>query len=53
MGIPLGTNRVNLHDNTRSNALPSDPPVVDVPKVSTIEGRRIGQPRIEDLEGDD
>lgn len=53
LGIPLGTNRVNLHDNTRSNALPSDPPMVDVPKVSTIEGRRIGQPRIEDLEGDD
>ena len=49
LGIPLGTNRVDLSDIAKSNLLPSHPE--SVPKASSIEGRTIGgKTTLKDLE---
>lgn len=49
LGIPLGVNRINLNNPSTSNPLPSNSE--EVPKVSSIEGRKIGgKSTLEDLE---
>ena len=55
LGIPLGTNHINLNDNTKSlNIVPNEAPKAEAPpKVSSIEGRRIGGAKtLSDLEGE-
>ena len=53
LGIPLGTNRINLNDSNKNNSLPTESEKVSIQKTSSIEGRRIGGiTSITDLEGD-
>lgn len=46
LGIPLGTNRVDLQDETNSNPLPTTTTQQD----TGVNGRLIGKPKLEDLE---
>ena len=50
LGIPLGTNRTDLYDESNSNQLPDSIPVEVDNKSSSINGRLIGGSKIEDLE---
>ena len=50
LGIPLGTNRVDLHDDSNSNPLPDSLPVEETKQSTSINGRLIGGSKIEDLE---
>ena len=50
LGIPLGTNRTDLFDESNSNQLPDSIPVEPNVKGSSINGRVIGGSKIEDLE---
>lgn len=49
LGIPLGTNRVDLSDESNSNPLPDHIEVERTPTSSNIIGRVIGGPKLEDL----
>lgn len=44
LGIPLGTNRVDLQDDSNSNPLPQT-----IPTQNSINGRVIGKPKLDDL----
>lgn len=48
LGIPLGTNRIDLSDKNNSNPLPQ--PEIEKPKNDSINGRKIGGTKLEDLE---
>ena len=51
LGIPLGTNHIDLEDSNRSNPLPSINEEEKIPRNNAVEGRKIGGPsKIEDLE---
>lgn len=50
LNIPLGTNRVNLIESSISNKLPTESKKMDSLSTSGINGRRIGNPTIQDLE---